>query len=157
MKKTILKNLLLIPPFIIETLALIFWYRDILSITLWGMQDVEFKQEDVDLYYSIFNVFLFCGIIILAYLIISSLLSLFTYKAKSKKASNTIAITEFVLGVIVFVTIIINFVLGYIKCEPNLTLQESFFYLSLPLIIVAIALILFNVISIMEFIEKIMD
>ena len=65
-----------------------FWVPFVLSLNLFGLADAEFPPEKVELFDKYYNVYLICGLIVLAILLVLFILDILMIAFKKEKILN---------------------------------------------------------------------
>ena len=122
-----------------------FWVPFVLSLNLFGLADAEFPPEKVELFDKYYNVYLICGLIVLAILLVLFILMIAFKKEKNIKLCRII---YFILSSICLITLITNIfvIYGFDKVNNIIKDYSSFKSYYLPLIIcIGFLIILFIV------------
>lgn len=131
-----------------------FWVPFVLSLNLFGLADAEFPPEKVELFDKYYNVYLICGLIVLAILLVLFILDILMIAFKKEKNIKLCRIIYFILSPICLITLITNIfvIYGFDKVNNIIKDYSSFKSYYLPLIIcIGFLIILFIV---MFFVSK---
>lgn len=125
-----------------------FWVPFSLSLNLFGLADAEFPPEKVELFDKYYNVYLICGLIVLAILLVLFILDILMIAFKKEKNIKLCRIIYFILSSICLITLITNIfvIYGFDKVNNIIKDYSSFKSYYLPLIIcIGFLIILFIV------------
>lgn len=125
-----------------------FWVPFSLSLNLFGLADAEFPPEKVELFDKYYNVYLICGLIVLAILLVLFILDILMIAFKKEKNIKLCRIIYFILSPICLITLITNIfvIYGFDKVNNIIKDYSSFKSYYLPLIIcIGFLIILFIV------------
>ena len=125
-----------------------FWVPFSLSLNLFGLADAEFPPEKVELFDKYYNVYLICGLIVLAILLVLFILDILMIAFKKEKNIKLCRIIYFILNPICLITLITNIfvIYGFDKVNNIIKDYSSFKSYYLPLIIcIGFLIILFIV------------
>lgn len=125
-----------------------FWVPFSLSLNLFGLADAEFPPEKVELFDKYYNVYLICGLIVLAILLVLFILDILMIAFKKEKNIKLCRIIYFILSPICLITLITNIFVIYEFDKVNNIIKDysSFKSYYLPLIIcIGFLIILFIV------------
>ena len=130
-----------------------YWIPFSLSLDLFGLADAEFPPEKVELFDKYYNVYLICGLIVLAILLVLFILDILMIAFKKEKNIKLCRIIYFILSPICLITLITNIFVIYEFDKPNNIIKDFSFnsyYLAL-IICIGFLIILFIV---MFFVSK---
>ncbi len=119
-----------------------------MSLNLFGLADAEFPPEKVELFDKYYNVYLICGLIVLAILLVLFILDILMIAFKKEKNIKLCRIIYFILSPICLITLITNIfvIYGFDKVNNIIKDYSSFKSYYLPLIIcIGFLIILFIV------------